>query len=571
MALGHMLRRVAALLAAVALAAGAAAGAAWAQSAGEAPGQTVIVRAIAVEGNAEVDTEQILAQVQATRVGEPLDPVKLQEDVYRIAELGYFESVQPDVYAFQDGARVVFTVQEFPVIRAVEVTVAEEVVSPEDVIGLLNIRTGEVLNANALTAQLQRLPVLAGERLGYILQVTGVELAGEAREILALDVAPVRVGEIIIEGNEKTKDYVILRELTFKTGDILSMDAVRDSLRKLGQLGYFEPIIPDFLLTEDPLVVDVLLPVSEHKTGRAAFGAGYSSKEGLVGYVEVADTNLFGRGQTANIKWEFGKRVNMYDVSFMEPYLFGTNTSAGFSLYNDRRLEYDAEAQSNYWAHRRGGDVTLGRPLGAFTRGSLTFRAYSTETEPAAGGAHVPTSHLTHSIIASVRTDTSDHLLYPTEGFRSLFSVEAATPAFGGDTEFTKYQASFSRYVKVGRNDQTWAFRVLAGVGTGTIPVNEKFRVGGAETVRGYRYGAMQGDRMLVGQVEYRFPINQNIHGAVFYDLGKAWSGDEFNLKDFKRGGGVGIRFMTPLGVMRLDYGIGENGGQVYFSLGPTF
>src|SRR5690606_28107982 len=322
MALGHMLRRVAALLAAVALAAGAAAGAAWAQSAGEAPGQTVIVRAIAVEGNAEVDTEQILAQVQATRVGEPLDPVKLQEDVYRIAELGYFESVQPDVYAFQDGARVVFTVQEFPVIRAVEVTVAEEVVSPEDVIGLLNIRTGEVLNANALTAQLQRLPVLAGERLGYILQVTGVELAGEAREILALDVAPVRVGEIIIEGNEKTKDYVILRELTFKTGDILSMDAVRGALRKLGQLGYFEPIIPDFLLTEDPLVVDVLLPVSEHKTGRAAFGAGYSSKDGLVGYVEVADTNLFGRGQTANIKWEFGKRVNMYDVSFMEPYLF---------------------------------------------------------------------------------------------------------------------------------------------------------------------------------------------------------------------------------------------------------
>src|SRR5690606_1933034 len=72
--------------------------------------------------------------------------------------------------------------------------------------------------------------------------------------------------------------------------------------------------------------VDVLLPVSEHKTGRAAFGAGYSSKDGLVGYVEVADTNLFGRGQTANIKWEFGKRVNMYDVSFMEPYLFGTNT-----------------------------------------------------------------------------------------------------------------------------------------------------------------------------------------------------------------------------------------------------
>ena len=94
-----------------------------AQSGGESVDETVIVRAIAVEGNAEVDTQSILAQVQSTKVGEPLDATRLKDDVYRIAELGYFESVEPDVYAFQDGVRVVFTVVEFPVIRSVEVTV----------------------------------------------------------------------------------------------------------------------------------------------------------------------------------------------------------------------------------------------------------------------------------------------------------------------------------------------------------------------------------------------------------------------------------------------------------------
>jgi len=572
MTYGHVLRRTTALVAAFTLAAIIFVATAFAQPAGaDGAEDAVIVRAIAVEGNSEVDTETILAQVQATKVGEPLDTAKLQEDVYRIADLGFFESVQPDVYAFQDGARVVFTVVEFPVIQSIQVKVADDVVLPSDVIRLIGIKTGEVLNANTLTSNLQRLPVQSGEQLGYILQVTRVELTGEGFQTLAIDVAPVRVGEIIIEGNEKTKEHVIRRELTFQTGDILEMDAVRNSLRKLGQLGYFEPIVPDFLVTEDPLVVDVLLPVTENKTGRAAFGAGYSSKDGLVGYIEVADTNFLGRGQTANIKWEFGSKLNTYDIGFTEPYLFGTTTSAGFNLYNRRRLQFDQETQSSYTVRSSGADVTLGRPLGAFTRGYLTLRADNSSTEPAEGSPLVPTSNRTRSIIASLRTDTSDHLLYPTEGFRSNFAVETAGRFLGGDTEFTKYETSFAKYLKAGSNNQTWAFRVMTGVGFGEIPLHEKFRVGGSETVRGYRYGAMQGDRMLVAQVEYRFPINQTIHGAVFYDLGNAWEGSGLDLHDLKQGAGVGIRFNTPLGVIRIDYGIGENGGEAYFSLGPTF
>lgn len=571
MTYGHLFRRAVALCATMALVLTIAA-AVSAQENGEgAPEPALIVRAIAVEGNAEIDTETILAQVQATKVGEPLDPAKLQEDVYRIADLGFFESVQPDVYTFQDGVRVVFTVEEFPVIRSIRVTVANEVVTPGAVIELLGVKTGEVLNANALTSNLQRLPVMSGERLGYILQATRVELTGEGNQVLEIDVSPVRVGKIIIEGNQKTKEYVILRELTFKPGDILQMDAVRTSLRRLGQLGYFEPIVPDFLVTDDPLVVDVLLPVTENKTGRAAFGAGYSSADGLVGYVEVADTNFLGRGQTANLKWEFGSRLNTYDIGFMEPYLLGSNTSAGFNIYNRRRVQYDQASKSSYTVHSSGADVTIGRPLGTFTRGFLTLRADNSSLQPAAGSPLTPESNRTRSIIATLRTDTSDHLLYPTEGFRHSLSVEAAGRFLGGDTQFTKYETSFSKYYKAGRNNQTWAFRVMTGIGVGEIPLHEKFRVGGAETVRGYRYGEMQGDRMVVAQVEYRFPINQTIHGAVFYDVGNAWDGKGFDLSDLKQGAGVGLRFNTPLGVIRIDYGIGENGGEAYFSLGPTF
>lgn len=529
--------------------------------------QDPIVRAIVVEGNVEVDTETILNQVQATKVGEPLDIDGLREDVFRIADLGYFEAIEPELYTVdEDGVRVVFNIVEFPVVREITIAVAENVVEPSRVRALLDVETGKVLNANALTESLQRLPVVSGEQLGYILQATRVELTGSDMDVLAIDVAPVRVGEIIIEGNEKTKEYVIRRELTFKPGDILEMEAIRNSLRRLGQLGYFEPIIPDFLVTDDPLVVDIHLPVTEHKTGRAAFGAGYSSRDGLVGYIEVDDTNFLGRGQQARLKWEFGGRVNMYDLGFTEPYLFGTSTSAGFNLYNRRRLE-----RGEYTLRSTGGEVTFGRPLGQFTRGFLSLRLDNSSGEPVAGSDYEPWSNRTRSIITSLRTDTTDYLNYPTEGFRHSLSVEMAGYFLGGDTRFTKYQTSFSKYYKVGRNDQTVALRVLAGYGVGELPPQEMFRVGGSETVRGYRYGEMRGDRMLVAQAEYRFPINETIHGAVFFDLGNAWDNEAIDLTDLKRGFGVGIRFNTPLGVMRIDYGIGERGGEAYFSLGPTF
>ena len=245
---------------------------------------------------------------------------------------------------------------------------------------------------------------------------------------------PVRVGEIIIEGNEKTKDHVIRRELTFETGDILAMEDIRNSLRKLGQLGYFEPIIPDFLVTEDPLVVDILLPVTENKTGRAAFGAGYSSADGLVGYIEVEDGNFFGRGQRASLKWEFGGRLNTYDLGFTEPYLFGTSTSAGFNLYNRRRIQRDNQTNSTYTLRSTGGDITFGRPLGQFTRGFLSLKVDNSSGEPGEGSSLDAWSNRTRSIIGIVRTDTTDHLLYPTEGFRHNFSVETAGHFLGGDT-----------------------------------------------------------------------------------------------------------------------------------------
>lgn len=533
-----------------------------------------VVRNLSVQGNIEISTERILEQVTRTKVGQPLERDNVQADVQSIAELGYFENVEAVPVQTVGGVNVVFVVKEFPVVREFTVTVAEDLVPGESVKALLDVEVGVILNAQRLTASLDELPLVAGEELGYVLRPQNIEFRGPQGDHLHIEVAPVRVGAIIIEGNEKTKDHVIRRELPIEEGDYLSMDDVRAGLIKLGQLGYFEPVIPEFLMTPDPLVVDILIPVVESKTGRAAFGGGYSSADGLIGYIEVADDNFLGRGESARIKWEFGRNKNTYDLGFYEPYLFGSQISAGINLYNmlNRRQHYEGNDAYPYSEKRVGGDITFGRPLGRFTRGSLTLKAENAQVTPDSDPSPVaPSTNNTRSIIANTRTDTTDHLYYPTLGFRHTFSVETAGRFLGGDTEFTKFHSSFSKYFKVGRNNQTWAFRVAAGYGVGTLPLQEQFQVGGADTVRGYRHGEMRGDRMVLAQAEYRFPINETVQGVIFVDAGNAWLKEPINLGELNVGYGIGIRFNTPIGVMRLDYGIGKNGGNAYFSLGPSF
>jgi len=388
----------------------------------------------------------------------------------------------------------------------------------------------------------------------------------EEAGILTVEMRAARVGEIKVQGHEKTRDFVIEREITFKPGDILRRDQVRRTIERINMLGYFNNVSAQFYEMEDPDTLGVLIEVSERKTGLASFGAGYSSQDGFIGYVEVRDDNFLGRGQQANLRWEFGSTRSSYDLGFYEPYLFGTPTSFGFNLYNQTRQL--TAAGEKYSLHQVGGDVTLGRPLGEYTRGFVRYKLENWTRTPEGASA---VSGSTRSVTLSTRTDTTDDRFSPTRGIRTGLSAEFAGGFLGGDTAFTKYEADLSNYIKVGSSGQTLALRAMYGTGN-NLPEHERFRVGGAETVRGYDYGEFLGDRMLVFNAEYRFPITDAVQGVVFADAGRAFkAGDSISLSGLKIGYGVGVRLDTPLGVIRIDYGIGEGGGRTYFSIGPAF
>jgi len=175
----------------------------------------------------------------------------------------------------------------------------------------------------------------------------------------------------------------------------------------------------------------------------------------------------------------------------------------------------------------------------------------------------------TRSVTFEHVTDTRDNIYNPTEGGRVSLSAEVA--GLGGDFNFQKATIEDQRYFKVG-HAQVIAVRGKYGLGNGEISEFNQFKVGGQNSLRGYRDDQYRGDHMILATLEYRFPIVSKVQGAIFTDWGGAWF-DDFMPKSGAIHGsvGVGLALNTPLGPLRLDYGRGSKGGRVHFSVGGVF
>ena len=142
--------------------------------------------------------------------------------------------------------------------------------------------------------------------------------------------------------------------------------------------------------------------------------------------------------------------------------------------------------------------------------------------------------------------------------------------AFGGDFDFQKVSIEHQHYRKAGDHDQVWALRGMYGYGRGDLTEFNQFRLGGQGSLRGYRDDQFRGDRMILGSLEYRFPLHKKVQGALFADFGGVWD-TGLRPRNLKGSVGFGIALNTPMGPLRLDYGRGSQGGRFHFSVGTSF
>lgn len=553
------------------------------------------VTAVGVTGNNNVPESQVLAVVKL-KPGDTLSAEKVQQDMRAIYELGSFYDVVANFTEVPEGVKVIYTVMENPTLKDIVVK-GNTKVSTEKIKSFLTHAPGAVINGKTLNDNARKIEQYYHDQ-GYILaRVSDVGMSPSGQ--LTITINEGMLEGITVKGNEKTKSYVITREMKVKPGEAFNVKDARRSMQKVYNLGYFEDVNMKLNPGKEPNSVILEANVVEQKTGVFSVGGGYSQTDGLIGIIELGDNNFRGTGDKVKIHWEFGGNANgtNYEFSYLRPWLDKKQTSLGFTVY-DRTNEYtdyglngdDRAERSTYDRNRKGWEITLGRPQGEYVQNYITLKnrrdtyekyvSGPVNYQATSGSSNYNSAYnsqwlqdnfgLTRSVTLSRIYDSRDNVFNATEGTRFALSAEFAGHAFGGDFGFEKYTLEDRQYFKVGR-EQTVAVRLLMGYAEGRMPDSGKFAVGGSETLRGYNDDQFKGEKMLAATAEYRFPVVKKVEGVVFGDIGKAWDGEGYKLNGLKSSVGVGLRVTTPLGPIRLDYARGEEGGKMHFSFGGQF
>ena len=589
----------------------------------------VLVAEVTITG-ATGDLASEIYRVISTQPGRTTNRTQLQQDINAIFATGFFRNVRAVPEDTALGVRVTFIVQPNPVLRGV--TITGQQVLPQSVIDqsfgdqygkILNLRRFEegVKKINTwyqdngyVLGQITETPQVADDGIVTLLVAEGQIESVDVR-FLNKEGEPTDATGQPIRGN--TRRFVVTREVELKPGDIFNRTKAERDLRRVFGLGIFE----DVRLALEPGATDprkarVIVNVIEKNTGSLAAGAGLSSATGLFGTVSYQQQNFGGRNQKLGAEVQVGERQNLFDVSFTDPWIAGDPYRTSYTINAFRRRSisviFDGGEREVFLPNgdrprinRTGGGINFTRPLSRnpfadsewtasvgfqYQRVSITDRKSRREAQDELGNqlsfSNSGSDDLTTLQAGAVRDRRNDPLR-PTSGSLLRFGVEQSIPVGSGSILLNRLRASYSFYLPVKYTNftpgpQTLAFSFRGGTVFGDLPPYEAFALGGANSVRGYNEGEVgSGRSFLEASAEYRFPIISFIGGALFVDAGtdlgtgKDVPGNPAGTRKKPGSGygyGLGVRIQSPLGPIRIDYGINDTGGtQIHFGIGERF
>ena len=386
------------------------------------------------------------------------------------------------------------------------------------------------------------------------------------------------VNRITFVGNTTTHDEVIRRQIRLFEGGVFNTDALKYSIKRLNQLGYFKPLKgeKDVQVTKAPDTtnkVNVQLKLQEQNRNQLTFGAGVSQYEGFFGQLGFTTANFMGRGESLSLQVQAGSLAQNYEAGFTEPFLFDRNISGSLQVFRQ-----DIEYLSQFNERTTGGNLGFGFPLADFTRMFLSYsyqavRVYNINPVFLTPGALAGNPYLQDTLLIgeggartvskitpSIVHDTVDNPLFPTTGRRYTLSLDLA--GLGGDTNFFKPYAEGVWYLKQS-NRTSFGFRVQASyikpfTGSKPLPIFENLFMGGEYSVRGFDINTIGprdssglvigGNKSLLLNAEYLIAIAGPVRLVMFYDAGQVDApGQDYALNQFKTSTGLEVRFLMPV------------------------
>ena len=574
-----------------------------------------LITGLSISGVTAEQQAQLLP-ILSEKIGDAVSVDGVFKDVTNLGNTGYFSEVNPVFTSVPEGVKLDFAVTVNPITTGVSFE-GNTVYTSEVLTKFMDLQPGQVLNSVYVGQKVQGINA-AYARDGYMLaHVDGIRVDDQG--VLHVHIVEGIVEDIVPAGNKKTRDKVITREFVQKKGKPFNKFLVRRSVERVYNLGFFDDVNVRMLPgDQDPNNVIIEIDVLEHKTGTITLGAGYSESDGLMGIIEFGEDNFRGTGDKFKVHWEIGgkKKYKNYQISYLKPWIDSKGTSLGFSFFNreDEYTDYneDGNEVAEYNKKSRGFNISFGRQTGEYTRDYLTLESrkdtykwdsddssgyrYDTDaisnttgsgndwnnTNPSTGGSWNFASNnyvknnfgRINSITWQKVYDSRDNIYDPTRGRRISYTAQWAGHGLGGDFDFYKFTAEARMYKKLGAKN-VLAFRARGGFIQGDAPYSQLFTLGGADSLRGYEDDQFRGKYMYNATLEFRFPIVKKVSGVLFTDIGDAWDAPNVtwynSKKTFNYGVGAGVRITTPIGPVKLDYGVGKHKNKFHFSFGTQF
>ena len=503
--------------------------------------------------------------------------------------------------------RILIQVQEGPQYRIGELGIkGNRLFTESEVRALIKSRAGGIFSREALQGDVVAITDRYAER-GYLFAdvapISDIQRA-ETTVNVSLEITEGRqayMNRIEITGNVRTRDKVIRREIPLVEGDVFNSTLLQYSRRRLQNLGYFEDVKLDTKRAAAEDRVDLTVDVKEKPTGAFTIGGGFSSVDGAIAVASISQNNLFGLGKRAAINAQIGQHANRGTAVYTDPHFLDTDFLVEPRIFvnNTRGLETDM----GFNQATEGGALTVGHLLVERIFGALTYTYERVrikdvtdwapdilKRQAAESGGVSKTSSLTFAMTR----DTRDSFTEPTRGLLARASVQYAGGFLDATNNFTKYSLDLSQYFPlwwkfVGHLRGNIAYGESFGH-TPNLPVQERYYLGGINSIRGFRNftispkdpvtgGEMGGNKAFFINNEVLFPLYEpvKLRGLVFFDLGNVFDERDPFKWSVKRSAGVGIRFTSPLGVIRVEVGVnlarrpGEKLQVIHFTAGTAF
>jgi outer membrane protein insertion porin family len=561
-------------------------------AAGGAAGADPTVISVGVRGNAQVTSEYILGVVE-TRAGDLLDRDKLQKDIEAIYNQGFFTFVDVDLEAAPGGLSVVYSVMENPIVEDITFT-GNTVYRSDMLMKEVFTQVGSVFNRVFFRNDLDRIQDKY-HKDGYVMvRVADVNIQGGH---ISVQIVEPRVGQIIIQGNRKTKTRVIRREIRLQEGDLFNVIRFRHQLGKLQGLGFFEDVNVGFDTPEGREdILDLILTVKEKKTAAIGINVGYGTETGLSGGITFTEVNFGGLGHQLDIGFDEGDEAR-YWATYSSPYMdrrtYGWRLGVSYYDYIDQYYYRNRTKQFEFDETNLSVFAGLGKKFGRKEDWSWFFTVNWRDVDYRNVHNSRPNYYddltmwdgINFSGELRFTLDRRDPYLNYSKGFVWDTTFEQAVQALGGDYDYLKYWTQVRYYMPLNRLmdevvdiDSMWTednpiiLAARARVGSATIdnlPAFARYSLGGMSTLRGYHSRTFEGRDVALGNVEIRIPVQKNFSLVGFYDIGNA--GNNMDWGKFYDNYGIGLRVRTPMGQLRLDFAVGGDEDRAYFGFGEMF